>query len=232
MPSLNQITADILNLASSGKGNYSVRLEEELVYFWINEARSKLISEALIKREQLSDVWLQAISCLEMIQVEASECCFVTTGCFILRSKKKLPPTIETNNDNSIVKVVTATGSIVDKGNAFDGVYASFNKYTGKKPFWYLQNGYLYMTDEQLITYLTVYGIFENPMDLNTFINCTDTPCFSIDDNYPVSLKMANDITNYVLRAKVLPFYSTIPDKSNDANSEDGLKNPGGLTQR
>lgn len=232
MPTLNEIASDIRNIASSGKENYSMRIEDENIFFWINEARSKFISEALIKREQLSDIWLQTISCLEMIQVDESECCFITTGCYVLRSKEKLPPTIETNNDNSIVKVVTATGLIIDKGNAFNNLYVAHNKYTAKKPMWYLQNGYLYITNEQLIDYLTVYALFEDPSDLADFINCSGDTCFSIDSPYPCSLKMANDITNYVIRAKVLPFYSTIPDKSNDANSEDGMKNPSGLTQR
>lgn len=232
MPSLNEIVSDIRNIASSGKENYSMRIEDENIQFWVNEARSKFIAEAINKRENITDVWIQAIHCLEMELVDKSECCFITTNCFILRSKLKLPPTIEYYNDNGIIKVVTGDGKIITKSNNFEATYNQYNKYTGNKSNWYLQNGYLYITNEELIDYVSVYAIFEDPMDLVDFINCEDAPCFSIEDPYPCSLKMANDITNYVIRAKVLPFYSTIPDKSNDANSDDGAKNPGGLIQR
>lgn len=229
MPTLSEITSDIRNIASSGKENYSMRIEDEQIIFWINEARSKFIAEAISKRENITDVWVQAIHCLEMIQVDKSECCFITTNCYILRSKVKLPPTIEYYNDNGIIKIVTADGNIITKSNNFEVIYNSFNKYTGKKPNWFIQNGYLYITNEQLLDYVSVYGIYEDPMDLNSFVNCSSEACFTIDDNYPCSLKMANDITNYVVRSKILPFYSTIPDKSNDSNSQDGTINPNGL---
>lgn len=232
MPTLNQITSDIRNIASSGKENYSMRIEDSQIEFWVNEARSKFIADAINKRENLTDIWIQVIHCLELELVDKSTCCFITTNCYILKSKKKLPQTIEYYNDNGIIKVTTADGKIISKSNNFEATYNEFNRYTGKKANWFIQDGYLYITNEVLIDYVTVFGIFEDPSELSGFINCSGNTCFSIDDPYPCSLKMANDITNYVIRAKVLPFYSTIPDKSNDANSEDGLKNPNGLTQR
>lgn len=230
MPTLREMTFDVLNLAASGKENYSLRLEEELIQYWIHQARAKFIAEAIQRRDNITDTWIQSISCMELIQVDASECCLVDTNCFVLRTKDKLPPTIEYYQDNGIIRVVTADGTVIAKSNAFAEKYGSYNKYTGNKRSWFLQNGYLYITSEQLMTYITVYALFENPMDLADFTACNGDTCYSADSSYPVSNKMANDITNYIIRAKVLPFYSTIPDTSNNANNESGTINPNGMT--
>src|ERR1700739_576621 len=112
MPTLNEMTSDIRQLASSGKENYSLRIEDQLIAYWICEVRAKMIVEAINRRENLTDIWIQPLSCLEMILVDKSECCFVTTNCFVLRSKLKLPSTIEYYNDNGIIKVVTTDGTI------------------------------------------------------------------------------------------------------------------------
>lgn len=232
MPTLSQLVFDIQNIASSGKENYSLRVESQQISFWVSEARAKFINEAIQRRESLSDVWVQSINCLEMELVDKSECCFIETKCFILKSKKKLPNTIEYFNDNTIIRVTTADGTIINKSNPFKQKFNSFNKYTKDKSFWFLQNGYLYIINEVLIDYVDVFGIFDNPEELSDFVNCSGQTCFSWEDPYPISNKMANDVTNYVVRSKILPFYSTIPDTSNNANNESGTINPNGLIQK
>jgi hypothetical protein len=230
MPTLAEMRFDILNIASSGKENYSLRIEEAQIDYWIAQARAKFIAEAIQRRDNITDTWVQSISCMELIQVDASECCLVNTNCYILRTKDKLPPTIEYYLDNGIIRVVTPDGTVIAKSNPFASKYGDYNKYTANTRDWFLQNGYLYITSEDLLTYITVYALFENPMDLANFTACSGDTCFSDSDPYPVSNKMANDITNYIIRAKVLPFYSTIPDTSNNANNESGTINPNGLT--
>jgi len=221
MPSLAQLTFDILNIASSGKENYSLRIEQEQVEYWVHQARSKFIAEAIQRRDNITDVWLQSISCMELTQVDASECCHVSLNCFVLRTVDKVPPTIEYHLDNGIIKVVTPDGTIIPKSNAFASNYGAYNKYTGNKRDWYLQNGYLYISVEQLLTYVTVYGIFENPADLSNYVSCSGDTCFSVDDPYPVSLRMANDITNYIIKTKVVPFMKFKQDDTNDGSNQE-----------
>lgn len=222
MITLAQITSDIENLATSGELNYDFRIEHEQVYYWINEVRSMLISQAIQKRQNITDVWLQSISCVKMIQVDESECCLVNTNCYVLRSENKLPITIETVGDNTIIRVVGASGDIISKSNSFEVMYSSNNKYTGKKARWFIKNGYLYILNEQLVDYVTVYGLFEDPTELSNWVDCTGSSCFSVDTSpYPVSAKMANDITNYIIKTKVVPFMKFKQDDTNDSSNQD-----------
>ena len=72
--------------------------------------------------------------------------------------------------------------------------------------------------------YVNVFAIFENPEELSEFTLCNNiSSCFSWDSPYPVSLKMANDITNIVMQTKVMPFLQMPQDTSNDALSQNQI---------
>ena len=176
-----------------------------------------LISQAISKRDSLTDSWVQGITCMQLIQVDSSECCFLDTNCKILRTKEKIPTTVETFSDNTIVRITKANGDIISKSNPFEVKYNKFNKYTALKSQWYLQNGYLYIVNEDHLEYINVYAVFENPTELANYINCSKESCFSWDQQYPVSLKMATTITDIVLKTKIYPFLQLPQDTANDA---------------
>ena len=96
MLSLKKIVADIRNIADSGENNYSFRISDEQFAFWVHEIRSMLISQAIGKRQDISDIWVQSIPCLELELVDNYDCCIITTDCYILRTKVRLPYSIET----------------------------------------------------------------------------------------------------------------------------------------
>lgn len=223
MITLRHIVADIVNLATSGELAYSFRIEDTQIAYWVHQTRSKLISQALSKRDDISDIWIQMIGCVELEQVSLSDCCETSTNCYILRSVNKLPVTIETYIDNSIIRVTTASGEIISKSDSFNAKYQKYSKYTANKPVWYLKNGYLYIEGVTDINTVTVFGLFENPEELASWVNCEDQECFTWDSSYPCSMRMASDITDIVFKTKILPFYSTNPDTDNDAHNESGL---------
>lgn len=219
MPSLNEIIADIRNIATSGSNPIEFKIEEKQINFWINEIRSMLISQALQRSQDISDVWVQPITCLALEQVDESECCNVTTGCYVLRTVLELPETIETFSDNMIIRVTRPDGSIIPKTNVFENMYGKYNKFTSNKASWYIKNKKIIVTDEQLLEKINVWGIWENPLDLLNFVSCDGSTCFTYDTSYPCSLKMASDITNIVLKTKVFPFLQLPADNTNDASN-------------
>ena len=217
--SSNQIISDIRNLATSGSNPIDFRIEDAQILFWCNEIRSMLISQALQKGQDISDVWIQQLTCMALIEVDDSDCCSVTTGCKILRTELQIPETIETRGDNFIINVTTPKGDFISKTNDLEQKYAKYNKYTSKKPRWFLHNRYIYIINELFLESINIYAIFEEPSELSAFVACDGSTCFNLDDSYPCSLKMANDITNIVLKTKVYPFIQMPQDNTNDANN-------------
>lgn len=223
MFTLRHGVADVRNIADSGKNNYSFRITDEQIAFWFAEIRAMLISQAIAKRQDITDTWVQDLSCMELELVDASECCFITTDCYILKTKVRIPNTIETAGDNLILRVTNPMGDIIPKSNVFEAKYNRYNKYTGKKSQWYLRDGYLYITSELLLEHVNIFAIFENPEDLAGLSTCGGAACFSWDSKYPCSLKMANDITNIIMQTKVMPFLQMPHDTSNDALSQNQI---------
>lgn len=224
MLTLRHIVADARNIANSGKNNYSFRISDEQFAFWVHEIRAMLISQAIGKRQDISDVWIQELPCMELELVDSSDCCFITTDCYILKTKLKVPTTVETALDNLILRVTTPYGDIISKSNPFEAKYNRYNKYSGSKRQWYLNNGYLYITNETLLEYVNIFAIFEDPEELTNYLGCSNvTGCFNWDSKYPCSLKMANDITNIIMQTKVTSFLQMPFDTTNDALSQNQL---------
>lgn len=215
----NKIVSDIRNIATSGSNPIEFKIEDKQILFWCNEIRSMLISQAMYKRVEVMDVWLQTITCMELVQVDESECCDVTTGCKVLRTLEQVPDTIETIGDMGIIRVETPTGQIIPYTTPFEDKYADYNKYTSKKRKWLSKNGYIYILNDTFLESINVVGIFDDPTELINFVGCDESTCFSWDDTYPCSLKMANDITNIVLKTKVYPYLQLPADNTNDANN-------------
>lgn len=223
MLNLRTMVADIRNIADSGKNNYSFRISDEQIAYWISEVRAMLISQAIGKRQDITDTWVQELPCMELELIDSSDCCFITTDCYILKTKQQIPVTVETGSDNLILRVTSPVGDIISKSNPFEVKYNKYNKYTANKANWYLNEGYLYITNEKLLEYVNIYAIFENPEDLAGMSTCGTSSCFSWDSKYPCSLKMANDITNIIMQTKVMTFLQMPHDTSNDAFSENQL---------
>lgn len=215
----NKLVSDIRNIATSGSNPIEFRIEDSQILFWCNEIRSKLISQAIDKKSDISDAWLQLISCLELEQVDKSECCEVTTNCFILKTKKQLPSALESKGEDMINRVETPNGKLISKTNPLEEKYIKYNKYVKEKARWFLKNGYIYIVNEDLIDYINVWGIWEDPLELKNFVACDGNECFNWNDSYPVTMKMATDITDIVLKTKVFPYLQLPADNTNDANN-------------
>ena len=78
------------------------------------------------------------------------------------------------------------------------------------------------MWAKQLLETINIYGIFDNPEELGNFTKCGS--CFSWDDEYPVSNKMASDITDIVVNTKILTLLKLPQDTTNNALSDNQIK--------
>lgn len=217
---LNQIVSDIRNIATSGSNSVSFRIEDKQIEFWVHEIRSKLIAQELQKRRDITDTWLQQINCLHLIEVDKSECCEVETNCKILRTVRQLPQTIDYIGDNLIIRVESLNGDIISKTTAFESKYNDYNKYTSNKPKWFLKNNYIYIINTDYIDKINTIGLFENPTELQSFTSCNGNTCYNKSSQYPVSAKMASDITDIIVKTKVFPYLQMPEDNSNNAKNE------------
>jgi len=221
-----KLVNDIRLIASSGPTSQNFRISDRQIYHWINECRATLISQAMSKREDAQDVWQQTIPKIELSLVDRSRATDLTTDCYILKSNLAIPGTIDgTENYFSITGV---DDTQITPANMFNAKYKKFNKFTGKKATWYIKDSYLFIenTTGNMLKYVSATGIFEDPEDLNDFKTAEDEVLWDWDSEYPITAKLANIITDIVIKTKVLPLVQSIGDTQNNAkdNSEREIK--------
>lgn len=218
---LNQQVSDIRNIATSGSNSVDFRVEDSQIKYWIHQFRAMLISQAIQKKQDITTSWLQTISCLELEQVDSSECCDETTECYVLRTIETLPRTIEGFNQDMIVRVESLNGNVIPRTSQFGSKYDKYAKWSSNKTKWFLKNDRIYVINNQFLSKINVIGIFEDPTTLAAYNSCDEAPCYSDNSNYPCSFKMANDITNLVLKTKIYPLLALPQDTTNDAANEE-----------
>lgn len=221
---LAKLTRDIQRIAANGPISDDFRISDRQVEFWIAELRAKLISQTISKNKDINDVWIQRIKCLELEQVDKAECCDIQTDCLILRSIRQIPNTIESNDANFIISVMGLDGSHITPTTRFRQRYKRYSRFTGNNKGWFLKDRYIYVINDDLLTYVNVDGIFDDPRDLIEFSSCEGIPCFSYESDYPVSLKMATDITDIILQTKIRPMFSVPQDTTNDSANQNTIQ--------
>ena len=170
---LNKIVFEILNIAASGPVSDDFRMSRNPIAQFVHECRSTLISQAIQKRQDLSDVWIQRIKKVNLSKVDTAEYTTIDTGCDILRTTVKIPRTIEVDNNNLIISVTGLDGEPISKLNYFRSRHKSYAKFTGKNRGWFLRGDYIYVVQEKDLKYISINGIFEDPSELGSFISTT-----------------------------------------------------------
>lgn len=230
---LNKILSDGMNMATSGSNPIDYRIEDSQFEYWIHQTRATLAAQDIKKRKDISDVLIQYISCLNLIEVDKSECCEIETNCKILRTELQIPSTIEVNASNMIIRVTKPNGDIISKINEFQSKYDKYNKYANNKTKYYHKNRYIYIfnsSQEELIEKITVAGIFDDPTEVAQYNSCNGSTCYDIyRDDYPCSMEMASNIINIILKTKVYPYIQLPRDTTNDNSDNFNTQVPNNL---
>ena len=219
MTTLNHLVYDIKNIIYGGIAPDDANISNRQIAYWVNQIRALLIRQEFSKRTVVHDSYVQFLT-INLENVSTANC--TETGCTILRSTQALPDTIRRGARNTILSVASLTGTqAYTETTAIRAKWNSYNKYTGGLPRWYVKNGFLYITNTEVIEKLEVGGVFEDPTELGNFMNCDGAACFTWDDEYPISADMAGMITDIILKNKVGPIASNIKgDDTNDAQDE------------
>jgi len=140
--------------------------------------------------------------------------CGITTECFVLRSKKKLPQPLDVRNRSTISYIGPALvgAKPFDKVKARDIDACIADKYSSKTAF--IQDDYIYVSGKdisvKLLECVRVEGIFDNPADLEDYGTCKgcstsqESHCFTLESTYPVPGHLVAPMTKEVLKSFIL----------------------------
>jgi hypothetical protein len=201
----------------------------------INEQRSLLLRNEYNRNRSIDPYILQDLSCLELELVDPIQCCIsVPSGCKVLRTKKRIPNTIEFFFTKGIVSVGPADIMkprfiLVDYSRV---PYVGSGRANKNSVYAFIYDQYLYVTSRNPITlmmqYITLRGIFEDPTELGNYTSCSQSTCWKPTDPYPLNLWMWAYIKPQILQQLMQKGTYELDDANNaeDGRTETGRQAP------
>lgn len=224
MLTLNQMISQVqeaLNL-NSDDSNISDRYLIDL----INQARAFHLRNELNKFRTADDTVIQNLPCVDLEITNATLIPGLTlpTGCKLLKSKERIPDTVELHHTDGIVSV----GSVQFLEIPFSYVdfkkipYINYSRFTKNVVYSFLLDGYLYLysvgnNKYALMETVMVRGIFEDPTQAASFCDLDGQPCFNYDSPYPIQSWMFETLVKpQVLQQLTIKLQAPLDD-DNDA---------------
>jgi len=219
---LKEIVYEILLDYRASTLSQSEAVSNRLVESWVHAYRERLIKQMWDKGYPL-DQFIQEANCIEIVPVNANDCCDEDASCIVMRTAERVPDFVRSDRNGMLL---TSVGSITG-GPRYDIVtesyaqYFRYRRYVGGNTVVYWKEGYLYVvTSNKLLDKISFKGIANNPTDFSRLKNsCTNTQCYTNDSEYPVTKAMVSDIKELIF-AKELRIQSMAPsDTINDSNN-------------
>lgn len=197
-----------------------------IMYLW-SLKRAKYLRNDLNNLQKTVDNSILQTVCLALERVSIQQC-NVNYNCdTIVRTVKPIPKPLELHLRSAITTVksvnkIDVPFNFVSKDRAVYQQHAPF----GKAIYCFLDDDrHLYFISNSevinLIECITVTGIFEDPLDLQTYSNCCGCddpqPCFDINQEYPLQAHHIDNIRTELVQLLVAR-QQIEEDKTNNSN--------------
>lgn len=219
MATLNQLAYDCLSLIRGGQLSNSELVSINQVKFWIVNTRTTLIRQDLNKKRSVSDNIRQTLPCVPVTDVSRSECCDVTLDCTIKRTVDRTPNPVELANYDLLerisgVDVVSPSFNFISYARV---PYYGNSKFGAALPAAFSKDGYIYLLNApSALSKISITGVFEDPRLAANFANCDGTPCYSDDDEFPISVWMIEIMKKMIIDTDYAVMMRAITDFTGD----------------
>jgi len=209
MPSLNQYRFEILECINQTSSDSSI--DYRLLDFWITSKRAAWFNKIYNKfQSTVPNIYYQTLPCVELIDVDQAECCSISTGCLIKRTKEKIPEFLSLA-DGELIEKVGPTFIVTIPFNIISYKRAEFfgnGRFDKNSIGVFLYNGYMYFISKDtfhlpLLEYVNIRGVFRDPMDAEKFKDCDNNPCFSPESEYPLEARLWEFIKTEILSREI-----------------------------
>ncbi len=222
---VKEIIERIQSLYSKGVSSDESRLSDRHVYNKILTVRMQLLAQQLKKKQRVSDWNYTVLQCVELIKVPRTECsCLGDLGCDVYRTKHPIPRVMTDSNRHYIEYVMTVDSGVRIEETTRQGVnYLKGNKYTGKKPKYLFESGYLYFPIQNSPGIVNIKLLAEDPLEAAKYPSfceecqdCQDcTPLTELD--FPIDGDLVEPLVDIIINEIIGVFSGRREDIQNDS---------------
>lgn len=236
---LNTLTEDLLRIIRSSTISASENISRRQVENWIHQYRAFLLKQEINKGRYANPDYIQEIPFLSMEQVSLEgngvqlgfdytfdfplqEGERLTGDNYLLRTKLTVPKTIDTNYKYGITFIGLVDGTEIQLTPEHRSRWNKYKRYGKNATIAYKKiDGRIYLTNEDpTIEYISIRGIFENPAEVDRFMNPnTGTPVFTVDSRYPIPNNLVPALKELILSKELNILTKSLSDTKNDSNN-------------
>jgi hypothetical protein len=215
---LSTISHDLLNVVRGAQISESEPISLRQIEGWIHQYRARLIKQDLDKGKMPNPDYIQTIQALELEEVDAAEGSEIDTDYQTFRTKIQLPNTLDLNNKSGFMYIGTITGQEIQFISEGRSQWQQYKKYTNRDRLAFLRNGYIYVTNDNELRYITVRGVFEVPSEVSHLSNPNETITDVTENSpYPIPINMVTTLKEMILKGELGIEASSPSDISNDS---------------
>ena len=228
---IREILQRVQSLYSKGVQSDDSRLSFRHIYSKVLTSRDKLMTQKINKRQLISQWNYQTINCVELVKAQPYECpCLPAVGCEILKTKYPLPKPLTGLLEGHVLQSVTSLdGSVVFSKTTWENKkYKKGSKFTKAKPDYYIRGDYLYITTKSSPRYISVTGLFEDPLEVLKYPNSCEKECEDcydcispLDRDLPIDKNMVETLVEMAAQELIALFSQGKEDTTN--NSRDNI---------
>ena len=222
---LNTITNDLLNIIRGAQVSQSEPISKRQIEAWIHQYRALLIKQDMDKGKRPNPDYIQTIQALGLEEVSEAEGSALDldeneAGLRTFRTLIQLPKTIDLNFKPGFTYVGTIGGQEIQFVAEGQARWRQYMKYTANDRIAYLKDGYIYVTNDKEIRYITVRGIFEIPTEVSHLSNTNEVITDATEDTeYPIPINMVPMLKQMILKQELGIEAQAYSDVENDSAS-------------
>jgi hypothetical protein len=230
---IKEVIERIQSLYSKGVSSDESRLSDRHIYNKILTVRMQLLSQQLKKKQKISDWNYTVLPCVELIKVPNHECsCLGDLGCDVYRTKFPIPRVMTDSNRHYIEYVMSVeNGTRIEEVSRQGVLYLKGNKYTGNRPKYLFENGYLYFPIQKSPGIVKIKLLPEDPLEAAKYPSiCEDcVDCQECKPAYEYEFNIDGDLIEPLVDICVQEIIGIFAGRGEDnANNSRDIQRPEG----
>lgn len=217
--SLNTLIEDLMLIIRGSKIAQSEKISKRQVEAWIHQYRALLLRQNLANGDTINPDYIQTIPSVELVSIDKSGgISTIETNEVFYRTSTKIPKTVNLKYMSGITYIGTLNKKRIQLVPSHRAEFQLYRKYTPKEMIAYLEDEYIYVINPFGLRYVTIRGIFENPVEAALYNNSTMTAqSYTVDSSYPIPINMVPVLKQMILEQELGIESLTPGDTKNDS---------------
>jgi hypothetical protein len=203
--SLSTIVEDLLLIVRGSKLAASEKISKRQIEAWIHQYRALLIRQQVSSGDNINPDYIQTIPSIELVPIDsAGNITTIESGTSLYRTSSKIPKTVNMRGISGITFIGTLNKKRIQLVPGHRAEFQLYKKFTPMESIAYLEDEYIYLINQKGIRYITLRGIFENPVDAALYDNSTMTAqTYTVDSIYPIPINLIPALKQLILEREI-----------------------------